>query len=530
MTKHIRTERALLLILGLGVLLFAFYRMGQSPIIVSLDEGYRLQLPKNLALHGRWAAMLDGQFVPYWSDSTGPAVLLPIALAFKVMGISLISARVVMSVYVVFTSCSVYALTRFLYGRWAALLSVPLMLLAGPRGYSALTRGREVFGEMPALGFFFLGVLCWCKFVAMQPQQKSQHNSKFLVLACVCFVLMTLCKDLFAVFTCITLVVIGFVLWRSAPKGRPRLFVSASLVPIGVMALTFVFWRVVQRILTQGQGFDVTAQQMADLTPGSYVLVLFNFRLWGEALRHLYEGGFLLLGIPALLFAVATALSHPNPQRLHYLFVPLFVSFWLVWFAFFSITWMRYAMPAWCASGILVSHFLVQGLWQKLTHAVANGGDDRLATGSRWLMRLSVMALVFFVTLWPAQNELRRIRSTSNDDTVAMAQFVQSQLPATARVLSTEWEVSTFTERPLLYPSFGSIDRLIRKEQLNGETADSSGNDSAQEMLDVAALKPDYIVVGDYNHTTHIVPQAYLQTRCKQMVVLEDYLAYQCRN
>ena len=527
MTKHIRTERTLLLALGLGVLLFAFYKLGHYPIMTSLDEGYRLQLPKNLAQHGRWAAMLDGQFVPYWSDSTGPAVLLPITLAFKLLGVSLISARVVMSAYVVFTACSVYALTRFLYGRWAALLSVPLLLLAGPRGYSALALGREVFGEIPALGFFFLGVLCWCKFVSANAQQKRQP--KILLVACACFGVMTLCKDLFAVFTCVTLIVVGLMLWRSPSKDQPRLYVQASLVPVVVMALTFVLWRVAQRILTQGQGFDATAQQMVDLTPGSYVLVLFNFRLWGEALRHLYEGGFLLLGIPALLFAVATALSHSNPQRLHYLFVPLFVSFWLMWFAFFSITWMRYAMPAWCASAILVSHFLVQGLWQKLTTAVADGNTRPVAWSQRF-MRLSVMALIFFVTLWPAQNEFRRIRTANNGDTVAMAQFVQSQIPSTSHVLSTEWEVSVFTERPLLYPSFGSIDRLIRKEQLNGETISATGNNSAQGIFDVAALKPEYIVVGNYNRGTQIVPQAYLQTRCKQMVALEDYQAYQCQN
>ncbi len=128
------------------------------------DEMHHLIVAKNLAVHGEYASGSPQtgfkRFDPY--DSVGAAVILPIAAAFKVFGVSLWSARIVMALYFLVFCGAAYGFVQPIFGRAAALLSLFLV----PMAFSSIYLGRTLYGEVPAWCFFLWGLCVWRKALA----------------------------------------------------------------------------------------------------------------------------------------------------------------------------------------------------------------------------------------------------------------------------------------------------------------------------------------------------------------------------
>lgn len=131
------------------------YKLAESPGVWS-DEGYLLQASKSLAIHGaQFLQVAPGQFVSTASVTVGYPLLAPIALSFKLFGIGLLQARVVMAFYILAFCAASYALMRVLFNPRMALWS-----LAPVAGFAQLYgNGRAVLGEVPGLFFFMLTLL-----------------------------------------------------------------------------------------------------------------------------------------------------------------------------------------------------------------------------------------------------------------------------------------------------------------------------------------------------------------------------------
>ena len=86
--------------------------------------------------------------------SAGPAVILPVALAYRVFGVSLVPGRIVAGLYLVLAFLGLFLCARRLWGQGAALLAVILALL----GTDVFYWGRSVLGDVPALGLFLVGL------------------------------------------------------------------------------------------------------------------------------------------------------------------------------------------------------------------------------------------------------------------------------------------------------------------------------------------------------------------------------------
>src|SRR5690348_18477110 len=82
-----------------GFLWLALYNLGYSPV-PWFDEGEHLRVPKTLVQYGQYAVWSADGF-RYFGPTigVGPTVLLPIALVFKLFGIGLVQARLVMVAY-----------------------------------------------------------------------------------------------------------------------------------------------------------------------------------------------------------------------------------------------------------------------------------------------------------------------------------------------------------------------------------------------------------------------------------------------
>lgn len=128
------------------------------------DEGWVLQAPLTMAATGQYAslgAIWDGNnklFDPY--VSTGPAVLLPTALVFKVFGTGVVQARLVMVIFylavIVLMAWYVYRQTN---SKYSILAVISVLLVASPPVNFRL----DVLGEFPAIAYALAALLLWQK-------------------------------------------------------------------------------------------------------------------------------------------------------------------------------------------------------------------------------------------------------------------------------------------------------------------------------------------------------------------------------
>lgn len=133
----------------------SFYNLANYPTLW-WDEAIFSETAANLAQHGRYAFTV--QSPDQLSDmdyliSAGPVVILPVALAYHLLGVSLTTGRMAVGLYLIFTFLSLFWASRRLFGTATALMAVALALM----GTEVLHWGRSVLGDVPALGLFLCG-------------------------------------------------------------------------------------------------------------------------------------------------------------------------------------------------------------------------------------------------------------------------------------------------------------------------------------------------------------------------------------
>ena len=94
------------------------------------DEGFALQGAMNLVRYGQYAMRSSEGFRVLDQPllANGPGLVFPLSSAFSVLGIDLVTARLVMVVYFVATAALFFAVARRLFGTQAALISTVVLL------------------------------------------------------------------------------------------------------------------------------------------------------------------------------------------------------------------------------------------------------------------------------------------------------------------------------------------------------------------------------------------------------------------
>ncbi len=143
------------LALAVVVVAASAYNLANYPVIW-WDEAIFSETAANLAQHGRYAFTV--QSPDQLSDldyriSVGPALILPVALAYRLFGVSLVVGRMVAALYLVLLFGALFLCVRRLWDEKVGLTAVVLALAAT----DVLYWGRSVLGDIPALGLFLLG-------------------------------------------------------------------------------------------------------------------------------------------------------------------------------------------------------------------------------------------------------------------------------------------------------------------------------------------------------------------------------------
>ncbi|MBN2501182.1 MAG: glycosyltransferase family 39 protein, partial [Anaerolineales bacterium] len=221
----------ILVVAALMVFFLAFFHLTAYPT-TWFDEGSHLHVPKTLLRFGEYADYSSDGF-RYFGPTigVGPTIMLPIAGVFKIFGIGLLQARVVMALYLLATVYVFYRLSAYLGGQKIAFVATALLVTS--RGVGLLEYGRQVLGEVPGLFFVILGFYLWFS-------KWDKASFWRLVLAGLMLGLATVTKNQYLLLLAPTLLgawILNLIYYRKTPQ---RVF----LIPGIVTALCFGLWQV----------------------------------------------------------------------------------------------------------------------------------------------------------------------------------------------------------------------------------------------------------------------------------------------
>src|SRR3989344_555415 len=153
-----RYKITLLIITAIFVYM-VFYGFPDSPA-PWFDEGINLGIAKSLVTRGVFSLEIaPNEFIKERSllITTNYPLLLWIALSFKIFGIGLWQAKVVMFIFLFIFAYLFYSLCAKYYGARNSLMSLALLVTFLP----LYGNGKSALGEIPGLTYFLGGLLFW---------------------------------------------------------------------------------------------------------------------------------------------------------------------------------------------------------------------------------------------------------------------------------------------------------------------------------------------------------------------------------
>ncbi len=347
-----------LIILVFSAVFLLFYNLQLNPRPWH-DEGAALTLAKTLAQDGVYAVKSSEGYQTFGPvQSVGPTVIFPIAGVFKIFGAGLIQGRWVTSSFALITLLVFFLSGLRLFGWTTAFISI-LILLGSPAA-SFLLYGRQVLGDIPALGFFLAGWLAWAEGLRLNKLWLYFLSGILLGAAMV-----TKSQYLLIGSATIGLLAILDLIYFKQKN-------YTKLLLVGAIAVTCIAaWYGWQYFNFGPDTFAENAEklrQLASTTTGFYLPSTIT------ALRGILGAGtghyYLFWGFLSLFYIVVQSLS-PKPESLSRAFLILFSILWLLYYTIWIVPWPPYLV----APSIIIALF-VGKLFTDLLNGVLSGWPE----------------------------------------------------------------------------------------------------------------------------------------------------------
>lgn len=221
-------ERATLIALVTLAVLLALVNLPYAPP-TWFDEGSHLHVPKTLVRYGVYADISSEGF-RYFGPTigVGPTVMLPVALVFKLAGVGLLQARLIIVAYLALALLGLFLLARRLYGLQVALLTVLLALASRTLRFEGMVEyGRQVLGEVPGVAFLIAGLLAYAAGL-FQPER----SRRYALLAGLAFGLALVTKNQFVLIVPPTLALLAALDWAYYRAGSWWLRLAPPIVAV----------------------------------------------------------------------------------------------------------------------------------------------------------------------------------------------------------------------------------------------------------------------------------------------------------
>jgi hypothetical protein len=447
------------------------------------DEGIHLHVPKALVKFGAYADYSSEGIRPFGPTlAVGPTVMLPIAAAFKVFGVGLLQARVVMAAFFVAFMIAFYLLGRRLGGPVMALAGA-VLLLSSP-GPSVIEYGRQGLGEVPGGFFLATGLAVW--FSAWRQPAIGR-----LVAAGVLLGLATATKHVYLLALGPALLaawVLNLAYYRTLPQ-------YVFLVPGAICASIFGFWQLaVLAWLSPGSLAENWALLRQTSDGAAFVFSPATSR---QSLMELMGvNGYFGMLLPALAYSAWRA----RRKTLH---DQMWGVVWLIaaanlgWYVLASLGWMRYAFV-----GLILAALLVARLWRDLLRAVHQAhaaGQPRAAS-----LAVALHLWLAAVVVLPLAGTTAKLIRVPPADAPAVAGWLRANVPETTIVETWEPELGVLTDHRYHYPPPAMLIHAVAHIARGGPSP-------ATRYAFREGGAPEYVVVGAFARWVGMYGDADLQ-------------------
>ncbi len=465
-------ERAALVALGLLAAFLSLVNLTYAPP-TWFDEGSHLHVPKTLVRYGVYADISSEGF-RYFGPTigVGPTVMLPVAAAFKLAGVGLLQARLVIVAYLALALAALYLLARRLHGWPVAALAALLALASRTLNVEGMPEyGRQVLGEVPGVAFLLLGLLAYAAAV-LRPAAARRSS----LLAGLAFGLALVTKNQFALIVPPALALLALLDWAYYRAGGWWV----RLAPPAVAVACFGAWTLAMLTFFGPDGFAANLAKTRQAAGGA--IFVFDLEASARAVRYLVQvyGGLLL---PGLAYGLWRARAR-TPQALAALAPALMAALWIAWFVT-SLGWPRYAFPA-----VVLGAIPVAGMAADLF---------RRLRPRRPLLAWLGAAYLAVAILAPLALTARTALSPS-DAAQRMAAYLDRNVPLDAIIETWEPELGVLTDHNYHYVPTELLDPAVRHQWLGGPPVRYDGLDA----------RPPYVLIGPFGDYTAIYPDEVL--------------------
>lgn len=491
--------RAVALAAGLvaALLFLAFFNLTAYPT-TWFDEGAHLLVPKTLVQFGVYGQHSSEGFRYFGATiGIGPTVLLPIAAVFRVFGVGLLPARLVMAVYLVIAIALFFWLARQLGGRRLACIATALVISSPATGL--IETGRQVLGEVPGLAFLAAGLGLW-----FAHWEQARWPRLFLVGMLFCAAWITKLQYLIAVAPALG------AAWLLLCVYRRTLAQRVVLVPALIAAACTGVW---YAALMAYAGAATTAPHTEGLRQSvAGAAVLLSPAVMSANVRELLSmKAYLGALLPAVLYGAACLRSAQRTMQ-QWTVLWLIVVANLTWYVVASIGWLRYAFPGLAIAGLFVGRFLLD-LYGVL--GTASGRDAeraRAASALRWAV--VVWAAVMIAV--PLARTIGHVAVAPPNAAKEIAAYLDAHVPREALVETWEQEVAFLTEHTYHFPPQELLPAAVAFAQGRGP-GPAQHYDLARRTL------PPYILLGPIGRSAAVYSNELLGGRYRLLVRVRPY-------
>ncbi len=402
------------LLLSVLVLTGSFYNLANYPPIW-WDEGIFSETAANLVQHGRYAFTIQSPNQLNDLDfriSVGPALILPVALAYKLLGVSLASGRLVAGGYLVLAFLALFLAARRLWDTRTALLAVALAFL----GTDVFYWGRSVLGDIPALALFLCGTYGLIRGLESRALWPLVLGGIFLGLAFDA-------KEFYGLAFLPSLAILARQHWGDKRR------LALSLLAFGAGAALPLLAYVLLKAVILGSLVQAVLHflQQKKLLCHEFFTPLTIGRLYPESVMLLVQDPLFWLG--CLGAGWVWKKETPSPAT------SLWIWNFLVWSLVYltAVYWHRFALPGLFLACPLAAYFLRQGAARLSARAFTRP--------PRWLAPGVIAAFLMLFTSMSGLDYFQQILTCKDSPPADLVQYLRSHIPARCLIETPEYEL-----------------------------------------------------------------------------------------
>jgi 4-amino-4-deoxy-L-arabinose transferase-like glycosyltransferase len=402
------------LLLGLVIVWASFYNLANYPDLW-WDEAIFSETAANLVQHGRYAFTVQSpnQLSDFdYRISAGPAIILPVALSYRLLGVGLVQGRLVAGLYLVFAFLAFFLVSRRLFGPAAAFLAVFLALL----GTDVIHWGRPVLGDVPALGLFLFAT--WLIIRSLE-----EDSPACLFLGGLFLGLAFDAKEFYGMTFIPPLAALAWQHWRDwrALARKALLFILGVSVPL----LSYLAFKAV--VLGGLIPAVLHFLRQKALLCHEFFTPLTIGRVYTESFRYLLTNPLYLAGLLGSVWLWRT--GRLNLSRV------LWLAYFFLWSLVYltAIFWPRFALPALFLATPLAAYLLCR-IWAHLTTGLAPNPMKLVTAG------LLVAAFFWFLPV-NGLDYMKNVAQYQKNSPNRLVAYLRKHVPPRALIETPEYEL-----------------------------------------------------------------------------------------